>query len=575
MQFLFGQIPVISSVVFVVVVTMFARLFPRKIEMLVELLLVIAMVLYLFFLFPTSEAMLLMGYLSISYGLFGVLFERGKLEKRKELAMKLQTLQASEVEMIKNPKRVIMDYMLTVIVIIGAVIFIYVASETYALLKFLTSIMLINVVIQMVKRTGHYVTTKIYWVEEEDKVLILSYFESRELPLKDLKGIYIESTVDLLKLHPLFTFIASQQDYTSSFSRVVKLTFPGENIYFTPRNLTFWSGLYERQMKADEIVRHVDIFPLWHPKVLKRLFWKGYFAITVKGVSAYTGLLVLLLWLEVSTPIWVATILCWWFVNLYLSDRVLIAATDAVEIRDGEVFENAQQIFEKANIPKTKLYYFDSPVHNGLATGMNIGRGAVLLTKATLEMSIESIEAIIAHEAIHIKKRDVFMIQVARLLFIGAIAGTSYVFYDELLLLMDYPILLFCLIYVLMIAFPLYLSLISQYAENRADALGARLVNGGRLQMSYGLHELGTELDEAVEKGQQYGNSVQEVRKERARNVERSEWLIRLIEFQMMAHPPLYWRIAILERQLTWKQTIYIWLKERVMESLPIKQRIS
>ena len=62
-----------------------------------------------------------------------------------------------------------------------------------------------------------------------------------------------------------------------------------------------------------------------------------------------------------------------------------------------------------------KLFVVDSPIHNGLATGMNIGRGTVMVTKATLQLSIEAVEAIIAHEAIHIKKRDVLMNQVARL----------------------------------------------------------------------------------------------------------------------------------------------------------------
>lgn len=97
-------------------------------------------------------------------------------------------------------------------------------------------------------------------------------------------------------------------------------------------------------------------------------------------------------------------------------DRVLIAATDAEPITEGEIFERAQTIFRKAGIPHTRLFSVDSPDYNGFAVGMNIGRGAIMLTTATLQLPSPSVEAILAHEAAHIRKRDVLTNQLARFL---------------------------------------------------------------------------------------------------------------------------------------------------------------
>src|SRR5699024_3373098 len=120
---------------------------------------------------------------------------------------------------------------------------------------------------------------------------------------------------------------------------------------------------------------------------LKRLVWKGYFAVTVKGISAYTGLILVLTWLDVPSYLMVGFVILWWLLNLYVSDRVLLAGTDALEMEDENILARANVIFSKAGVPNTKLYMVDSPIHNGLATGMNIGRGTVMLTKATTELS--------------------------------------------------------------------------------------------------------------------------------------------------------------------------------------------
>ena len=248
---------------------------------------------------------------------------------------------------------------------------------------------------------------------------------------------------------------------------------------------------------------------------------------------------------------------------------------DAVEITEGEVFERAQTIFRKAGIPNVKFFLIDSPIHNGLATGMNIGRGTVMVTKATLQLSIEAVEAIVAHEAVHIKKRDVLMHQVARLTFIGIVVGAVYLFFDQIAPYADNFWIVFPFFYCLMLAFPMYLSFVAQWAEVRADHLGAGLVVGGRTQMKNGLRELGEALDNNAAKTAEYGTVKEDTSKKvRMRNVERNIWFIRFIEFQISEHPPLYWRIHMLSSQMSWKGARKKWMVGRLKESLPDLRKV-
>src|SRR5699024_12028285 len=106
--------------------------------------------------------------------------------------------------------------------------------------------------------------------------------------------------------------------------------------------------------------------------------------------------------------------------------------------------------------PNTKLYRIDSPVYNGVATGMNIGRGTVMLTKATMELPLNAVEAILAHETIHIKKRDVLTNQIARMVFFGLIAAVVYLLYDQIILLSAPVSFIIHVYYILFILFLIF-----------------------------------------------------------------------------------------------------------------------
>ncbi|MCZ2259428.1 M48 family metalloprotease [Sporosarcina sp. G11-34] len=557
-------------------ITLVTFFLSKKVGTAVEVISLIAFISYFFIIFPFWEAMMLMSYVTISYGIFGIKLDREKRAKRIELESKLKETTSVELIQTKNFKRIIADFALTLFVIFGALLFYLFAPEIYAVLKFLIVLMFIGVLAQMIERIGNYYSTKSYWLPEEKQFIISSFFQSREFPIEDLKEITQESAPDLLKLHPLFTILSANQDYTSSFQSVLKLSFPGENIYITPSEVEKWHTVFRAYVAEETESEVTKVLPLWHPKVLKRLFWKGYFAITVKGVSAYTGLLFILIWLEVPSFVIVGFVLFWWVFNLYVSDRVLVTAMDAEELTEGDIFERSRMIFREAGIPSVKIFLVDSPIHNGLATGMNIGRGTVMITKATSQLSIEAVEAIVAHEAIHIKKRDVLMIQVARLAFLGFVAGVVYLFFDQLVAFADNLFVILPFFYCLMLAFPTYLSFVEQWAEVRADHLGAELLVGGRAQMKSGLHELGEALDNTQAKTVEYGTVKENSSKViKMKNLERSPWFIRLIEFHFLAHPPLYWRIHMLSFPLSWKGARRKWMVGRLKESLPNVRKIS
>src|SRR5699024_3748980 len=185
------------------------------------------------------------------------------------------------------------------------------------------------------------------------------------------------------------------------------------------------------------------------------------------------------------------------------------------------------------------------PIYNGMATGMNIGRGTVMLTKATMELPVSAVEAILAHEAIHIKKRDVLINQIARMVFFSLIAAGVYLLYDQIVLLTEHIFIFIPIFYILMILFPVYLSFVGQWTEVRADHLGAELLEDGREQMKNGLRELGNAQDKTLHKTTEYSMVKDKKTKEKP-STERGIWILRLIEFQLLIHPPLYWRITSL-----------------------------
>ena len=546
---------------------------PEKLESFLDASIILAYIagMFVHFIYRAGIDIFLLTIAYVTYYQFGILFDRGKFAKRKQLIELVKESDAVEIEQMKTYSRLIADLLLTAFVMAGGIAFFIFAPETYSLTKFVILLAFIFVLVKTLERISNFFTTKMYWLKDAEKLIVLSFFQSREYPLSDLKAVETESSPDILKLHPLFTFLSSNLDFTRSNQAVLKLSFPGEYVYLTPNQIEQWVSILEKF--APESPEHTEkkVLPLWHPNVLKRLFWKGYFAVAVKGISAYTSLILILILLNVSSWVIVMAVLSWWLLNLSVSDRVLIAATDAKRVTEGELYERAQAIFHRANVKNPQLFIADSPVYNGFATGMNIGRSTIILTKATMELSNEAVDAILAHEAMHVKHRDILIVQLARIVFMGMLALLIYQFYDQLLVLAERKsLLIVVLVYLIMILFPLFLSFVSQWTEVRADHLGAKLLPNGNAQMASGLRELALESEKDIEKSLEYQRINDERDENRVSELERVPWFIRLIEFQFQAHPPMYWRIQSLENSKTWKEAKKRWMLERITESLPI-----
>mgnify|MGYP001195782672 CR=1 FL=1 len=568
------MLPDISAMIVVVLVgvamSFFSAIFPKKIASAAEIIVTAAVLVYLFSAFSFGQAAMLLAFGASAYGSFSQLADPNKREKRKELLQTLQNADSAEIVQKKDAKRIGVDLLLTLLAGSGAFLFFVLAPANYVVLKMFIGFMFLSVSAQMIGRIGNFYSTRIYWLPEQQRIVIVSLFQSKDFPAQDIKEVRSESSPDLLKLHPLFTFLSSNQDYTSSFTKVLKLSFPGEHIYLTPQDCDYWEHLFSPYVSSGNNKRTKDVLPLWHPAVLKRLFWKAYYAVAVKGISAYTGLLCLLIWLDAPAWAMILFVILWWMLNVYVSDRVLIAATDAEPLTEGEICDRAQAIFAKAGITGTRLFIVDSPVYNGLAAGMNIGRAAVMLTTATLKLPTSSVEAILAHEAVHVKKRDVLLNQIIRLIFAAVIGGLVYLFFDEMKwLAQHHAVVLIVLVYVLMVIFPVYLSFFAQWTEVRADHLGAALLSGGNAHMANGLADLGLAQERDLEKSLEYSSTEKGTAPGKTSGIERDSWFWRFLEFQFQAHPPMYWRIQSLQKFTSWKKARKQWMIDRFKESCP------
>lgn len=522
---------------------------------------------YAFYQHSFPDGFIYIGFLSISYSAFMVLTQ-GK-DKYNEVQAELKNLNVEEIELQRDRKRIIIDFLVVAIVFLGAILFLIYGPISP--LKYFIIFGLVAALTELSKRFFAYISVKVYYSKFEETIYIASRLASRKFPIADIKKIQLESTVDLLKLHPLLTLFTSNSDFTTSFYKVLRFSLPGETLYLTAKEPEKWKEIFEMGQTVEENTKEVlKVLPFYHKKNVKRLLGKLYFAMTVKGVSAYTGLLLLLYYLEVPTWLLVGIGVLYWVVNLYYSDRVLKVAMDAKETTDPKLIEVSRRIFEKAGIPNVKVYVTESSEYNGLATGMNIGRAMVTLTTATLKLPVEAIEGIVAHEAIHVKKRDVMWGQLWRFGFLFAVLAIIFFIIDHFSNLDEYTIPIMIFIWLLIVLFPIYQSFCAQWMEVRADHLAASLLEGGNRQMAESLTALAKAQDEAFKKSAEYSTVVTEKEREDRSSLKRGPLFIRLIEFQFMPHPPMYWRIQTLHgNQFGWgKGMLRRWLADRVRESV-------
>lgn len=492
--------------------------------------------------------------------------------------------------MVRQSRRILIDLFITIVVSSGMILYAFINPldklelGRNPVIIALISIFLFNFTISIMIRTITFFTTSVYVDQERGVLLIISRLKSKEIPLADLRDMQIDSSPDLLRLHPLFVLFTSHVDYTVNMGAVLRLSFPGETLYFTIEDIDYWIEQINTYRKTTDsnLIKENKTLPLWHPQNIKRLIGKGYFAFTVKGISAYVGLLLLLY--ALGTPPWLMVIsfLTFWMFNIYISDRVLATAMDVKPISEGKVYDVAQHIFARLNIQKVRLFVTENPVHNAMATGMNVGRSMITLTSATLKLPLSVIEGILAHEAVHVKKRDVLIGQLLRMGYMLCLILFVLVFEEPIVAFIEnVEWLAVLIIMVLMWALPIYLTVVYQWMEVRADHLGSQYLSGQQQQMAHALKVLTEKELEDTDQSITYSQTKKKREEEGSENplsqsaIDRPEWLWRIIEFNLQMHPPMYWRIKSLKDNhdgwgvAIWKR----WVIDRVKDSLPDRSK--
>ncbi|MED5050695.1 M56 family metallopeptidase [Anoxybacillus rupiensis] len=516
------------------------------------------------------EATIIFSILLFSFFSFPVPERSGA--QSQEIIGKLKEQASREIVLSKNKERILLDFLFAGLFMGIAVLYFLFGPNSPITLVLLYSF--VSLVAGLTKRIRLFRSLRFFYAEQEEALYAVSFIETKKYPLKELSEASVQTRPDVLQLFPLFSLFSPHTDYTTSVGKTWKLSFSGEKIYLTPdpsESMDF--VLREERKKLEEI----EVKPFYHQSNWKRLLGKGYFAATVKGVGAYAALLTLFTFMGISPLVTAMVILLFWIFNLWISDRVLKMALDMKEISDPQLLPIIEKVFSRAGLSHVAIYVTESVEYNGLAAGANIGRSLVALTSETLKLPREAIEGILAHEAIHVKKRDVLTGQLLRFVLIGWIViGIFFIHETYPNLLKNHQILVFFVLWILIFLLPAFQSLITQWMEVRADHLGATLLDGGNVQMAKSLTILSEHQDQASEKAIGYHVVPEEEPKaeekdERRSSLERDSWFFRFLEFQFMSHPPMYWRVHSLRTTETgWSiGKIKLWWNSRFQESLP------
>jgi heat shock protein HtpX len=177
------------------------------------------------------------------------------------------------------------------------------------------------------------------------------------------------------------------------------------------------------------------------------------------------------------------------FFAYWFSDKLVLSMYKAQEIPYEEapwLHKMVEELAQKANIPKPKLYLLPMEQPNAFATGRGPGKSAVAVTLGLFEILNESeLKGVLAHEMAHIKNRDVliatlaatiagaisFLANLAQWMFIFGSSGRSDKKKGGL---SDLFVSLLAIIFVPLIATLIQLA-ISRSREYLADETGAKI----------------------------------------------------------------------------------------------------
>jgi heat shock protein HtpX len=177
------------------------------------------------------------------------------------------------------------------------------------------------------------------------------------------------------------------------------------------------------------------------------------------------------------------------FFAYWFSDKLVLSMYKAQEIPYEEapwLHKMVEELAQKANIPKPKLYLLPMEQPNAFATGRGPGKSAVAVTLGLFEILNESeLKGVLAHEMAHIKNRDVLIATLAATIagaisFLANLAQWMFIFGssgrkdEEKGGLSDLIVSLLAIIFVPLIATLIQLT-ISRSREYLADETGAKI----------------------------------------------------------------------------------------------------
>lgn len=116
------------------------------------------------------------------------------------------------------------------------------------------------------------------------------------------------------------------------------------------------------------------------------------------------------------------------FVAYFFSDKIILIISKAKPVSKEQVpdlYDVVYRVCDEAKIPYPKIYLMDENTMNAFATGRNYKHSVVAVTKGLLQkMSLEEVEAVVAHEIFHIRNYDMRTMAVISILagFISIIA---------------------------------------------------------------------------------------------------------------------------------------------------------
>ncbi len=118
--------------------------------------------------------------------------------------------------------------------------------------------------------------------------------------------------------------------------------------------------------------------------------------------------------------------------SYWFSDKIVLALYKAKEISreaNPKLHLMVEELAQKANIPKPRLYLVSLPIPNAFATGRNEKHAVVAVTSGILQLLNENeLRGVLAHELSHIKNRDILISSIAATL-AGAISYLAQMAY--------------------------------------------------------------------------------------------------------------------------------------------------